>query len=172
MDEAAQFVRSAASAGLPVLGVCFGHQLVGAAYGGQVRVNPLGWEVGTVDVALTDAGRGDPLFADLPPTLSVNQSHRDEVAVLGPDTRQLATGAQTMNQAIAVGEHVRGVQFHPEMDAGVVRNIIEYRRKILEADAAARPGSRSIDERERGTRDTPDAEAVLRNFLRHFVARA
>ena len=79
MDDAAAFVRAIADAGVPVLGVCFGHQLVGYAYGGRVRKNPNGWEVGTVDVELTDEGARDPLFAGLPRRIFVNQSHRDEV---------------------------------------------------------------------------------------------
>jgi GMP synthase (glutamine-hydrolysing) len=163
MDEAAATVRRAEEAGVPVLGVCFGHQLIGYAFGGRVRRNPNGWEVGTVEVALTDDGRRDPLFTGLAPLLRVNQSHQDEVADLGR-ARQLATGARTSHQAIAVGEHVRGVQFHPEMDGAVVRRLIEHRRHLLHGDPAE-----TVDDMLARTGDTPDAEAVLRNFVRHFV---
>jgi GMP synthase (glutamine-hydrolysing) len=162
MDDAAATVREAGDAGVPVLGVCFGHQLVGYAYGGQVRRNPNGWEVGTVEVELTDEGKRDALFAGLRPRLCVNQSHQDEVADLGR-ARRLATGTRTSNQAIAVGDHVRGVQFHPEMDGVVVRRLIEHRRLVLSGDGE------TVDEMLARTVDTPDAEAVLRNFVRYFV---
>jgi GMP synthase (glutamine-hydrolysing) len=165
MEDAAAQVRSAADAGVPVLGVCFGHQLIGHAFGGRVRANPNGWEVGTVEVELTDEGASDPLFAGLPRRLRVNQSHRDEVGELGAGARRLAAGSHTPNQAIAVGEHVRGVQFHPEMDAQVVRRIIAHRRLILAAGMCVDTALARAD-------DTPDAERVLRNFVEHFVKAA
>ncbi|HXU73277.1 MAG TPA: gamma-glutamyl-gamma-aminobutyrate hydrolase family protein [Polyangia bacterium] len=173
MDDAATFVRAADDAGVPVLGVCFGHQLVGYAYGGRVRKNPNGWEVGTVDVELTDEGARDPLFAGLGRRIFVNQSHRDEVGTLGPTTRVLAAGAHTTHQAIAIGTHVRGVQFHPEMDAGVIQRIIAHRRAILTNDAVARArAGYCIDTLIARATNTPDAERVLTNFVRNFIAKS
>jgi GMP synthase (glutamine-hydrolysing) len=173
MDDAAEFVRRAEDAGVPVLGVCFGHQLIGYAYGGRVRQNPNGWEVGTVDVELTDEGADDPLFTGLPRRLRVNQSHRDELGTLGPRARRLAGSAHTETQAIAVGEHVRGVQFHPEMDGFVIQRIIEHRRILLSDDARLRcRASFCVDERIRASGDTPDAERVIKNFVEHFVRRS
>jgi GMP synthase (glutamine-hydrolysing) len=173
MDDAAAFVRKADDAGVPVLGVCFGHQLVGYAYGGRVRQNPNGWEVGTVEVELTDDGARDPLFAGLGPRLRVNQSHRDEVGLLGPTTRVLAAGAHTPHQAIAVGDHVRGVQFHPEMNAPVIQRIIAHRRMILSDDAVRRcRAGYCVDTLIAGSTDTPDAERVLVNFVEQFVKKA
>jgi GMP synthase (glutamine-hydrolysing) len=173
MDDAAAFVRQASDAGVPVLGVCFGHQLVGYAFGGRVRQNPNGWEIGTVDVEITDDGAGDPLFRGLPRRLRVNQSHRDEVGELGAGTRVLAASPHTPHQAIAVGEHVRGVQFHPEMNAPVVRRIIAHRRTLLAADAERRArAGYCVDRLIAGTVDTPDAERVLVNFVEHFIRRA
>jgi GMP synthase (glutamine-hydrolysing) len=172
MDDAAAFVRDADDAGVPVLGVCFGHQLVAYAYGAKVRRNPRGWEVGTVDVDLTDAGARDPLFAGVPLRLRVNQSHQDEVDVgsLGGELVRLAGSAHTETQAIAAGDHVRGVQFHPEMDAAVIRRIIAHRRMILADDARARcRAGFCVDERIAASGDCPEAEHVLRNFLGNFV---
>ena len=172
MDQAAEFIRRAADAGVPVLGVCFGHQLLGYAYGGRVRMNPNGWEVGTVEVELNERGRRDPLFDGLPDRLHVNQSHRDEVETLGPDVERLASSALTETQALAVGAHVRGVQFHPEMDGKVVRRIMLHRRLILADDFALRKRPHSIDDLIGRSSDTPDAERVLANFARHFVQAA
>jgi GMP synthase (glutamine-hydrolysing) len=169
MDEAACTVRQAACAGVPTLGVCFGHQLIGYAFGGRVRENPNGWEVGTVEVELTEEGRRDPLFDGMPALLRVNESHQDEVSELG-EARRLAGGAHTANQALAVGDQVRGVQFHPEMDGVVIRRLIEHRRKILTDDATKRGHSHTVDDLLGRSSDAPESEQVLRNFVRHFVA--
>jgi len=174
MEDAADFVRGVADAGLPVLGVCFGHQLIGRAFGGQVRINPRGWEVGTTRIMLTDAGRRDPLFDGLPDEIEVNQSHRDEVCPLGEGARRLAEGAHCENQSIAVGEHVRGVQFHPEMNGVVIRRLITHRERVLAADADAR--GRGEEARAPAllakSGDTPLAERVIDNFIRNFINHA
>ena len=174
MEDAAGWVRDAATAGVPVLGVCFGHQLLGRAFGGAVRRSPRGWEAGTHAVELTDEGQRDPLFTGLGPRLVVNQSHRDEVATLGEGVRRLATGEHSENQALAAGDHVRGVQFHPEMSGPVIRRIIEHRRAILEGDCLehGRPVEHHPESLLTRIKDTPDAENVVRNFVKHFAARA
>ena len=173
MEEAAETVRRAHAAGVPTLGVCFGHQLVAYAFGARVRMNPNGWEFGTHDVDLTDDGADDPLFVGLPRRVRVNQSHRDEVWELGQTIRRLAGSAHTETQAIAVGEHTRGVQFHPEMSGKVVRRIIEYRRPILEDDLTCRGRCRTqLGRLVESSTDTPHGEQVLRHFLERFVKAA
>ncbi len=172
MDDAAGFVRDAAAAGVAVLGVCFGHQLAAHAYGAQVRRNPNGWEAGTHEVELTLDGQHDLLFEHSPPRFSVNQSHRDEIGELSAQVKQLARGDHTETQALAVGEHVRGVQFHPEMNGAIIRRLIEHRRQILSDEAAIRPRCRPVDHLLSNATDTPQAECVLRNFAVHFVKHA
>jgi GMP synthase (glutamine-hydrolysing) len=173
MDDAAEFVRQADDAGVPVLGVCFGHQLISYAFGGRVRQNPNGWEVGSVDIEVTDEGARDPLFVGLPRRLRVNQSHRDEVELLGPRARVLATGPHTAHQSVAVGDHVRGVQFHPEMDAPVIRRVMAHRRMILADDARRRRRANfCVDTLIAHASDCPDGERVLINFVEQFVRKA
>jgi GMP synthase (glutamine-hydrolysing) len=174
MHDAAGFIREVAEAGTPVLGVCFGHQLIGCAWGGSVRKNPKGWEAGTTTVELTEEGRRDPLFDGLPPTLDVNMSHRDEVCPLGPGVRHLARGGRCEYQAIAVGEHVRGVQFHPEMNGGVIQRIIRHRMDLLAEDAVAtgRADEGHPDRLLARSGDTPHGEGVVTNFIRHFIDHA
>lgn len=170
MHEARAFVLDAVRLGVPLLGVCFGHQLLGWALGGRVRVNPTGWEAGTLAVKLTDEGRGDPLFAGLPEKLHVNQSHRDELDTIGPGVRRLAYSPRSTIQAIAFADHVRGVQFHPEMNGAAIRHLISQRRDVLRADAEAHAMPQNHPDRLLArAADTPLAERVLMNFVDHFA---
>ena len=60
-----ELIRDALTEGVPTLGICLGHQLIGAALGGRVTPNPRGQQVGLIPVGWTDAAAGDRLFGGL-----------------------------------------------------------------------------------------------------------
>ncbi len=124
MERAAKKVVSAGLEGLPVLGVCFGHQLIAHGLGTRVVPNPKGKELGTCEVELTEAGRNDPLFQGAGPTLFVQETHEDMVEALPRGATLLATNGACPVQAFAHGT-MRGVQFHPEMNAASIRATLE-----------------------------------------------
>jgi GMP synthase (glutamine-hydrolysing) len=149
-------LQSAIRAGTPVLGLCFGHQLLGQALGGRVTANPRGREMGTVALAVT---RSDPLLGGAGTTFSVNASHVDSVVELPPGAERLASTELEPNAAVRFGQRAWGVQFHPEFDATVMREYIETRRDALASeglDPAALLGSAG---------DTPAARALVSSFL-------
>lgn len=164
LDDAADLVVRAHDLGVPVLGVCFGHQLIGYAFGARVITNPKGYEIGTRTVELTDAGHADPIFAGVRPRFATNLTHFDVVVDPPARVRQLARNGMTELQAIAVGDHVRGVQFHPEFDGAIMRAYIDARRAevrdhdpdVLRAEAS----------------DCPESEHIVRNFRVSFVGRS
>jgi GMP synthase (glutamine-hydrolysing) len=163
MDAAADYLLDAART-RPVLGVCFGHQLLARALGGRVEKNPRGREAGTGEVRLTDAGARDPLFRGVPRTLAVQQTHEDHVPELPPGAALLAENDFSPVQAFAAGDAVRCVQFHPEMDAERSRFLTELRRERLDRQAPG--GSRQVLA---SIRASPDAERVLHNWVEAFV---
>jgi GMP synthase (glutamine-hydrolysing) len=121
--------------GTPVLGVCFGLQLLARAAGGAVVVNPRGREIGTVRVQLTDAGRRDPLFAWAgKESIEVQATHCDAVDPLPPGATVLAGNQNCVAQAVRFSEEVAGVQFHPELSAEAMRDLIFSREEKLEEE--------------------------------------
>jgi len=148
---------------VPVLGVCFGHQLLAQALGGEVERNPRGPEVGTREVQLTDEGRRDPLFAGLESPLLVQENHEDHVPAPPPGATVLARNGHAPVQAFAAGR-IRAVQFHPEFDAARSRVLCEEAREGLER---ARPGLGA--EALASIRETPAAARVLGNWVRAYV---
>ena len=121
--------------GTPVLGVCFGHQLLARAAGGDVVVNPKGREIGTVRVQLTLAGRRDPLFAwAAAAEIEVHATHCDAVDPLPPSATLLASNENCAAQAFRLSETVAGVQFHPELWAEAMRDLILSRRDTLASE--------------------------------------
>lgn len=159
MLEAADRMLEASAAGTPVLGVCFGHQLLAARLGGQVQVNPRGLELGTVQITLTETGRQDPLFEGFPPSAAVQATHFDEVAQTPPGSQVLATNDACPIQAFGVGATLRGVQFHPEMNRIEVAYCISHE-----------PSLSAITRQQRleAAHDTPWGVRLLRNFVSQF----
>ena len=95
----------------PILGICFGHQLIGAAYGSEVV--DLGHTVREFkEVKLVGS---DPLFEGLPSSIRVSESHRQALTRVPQGFRLLAESATS--QVEAIGHQTRpiyGLQFHPE----------------------------------------------------------
>lgn len=171
MEGAVELIRHAYSERVPLLGVCFGHQLIGAAFGGSVIANPAGWEMSSYELEVHHA---DPLFDGLPDRFTANFSHRDIIdpATLSPlnGVTVLASNEAAAVQVVAAGPSVRGVQFHPEMTGAIVSAYIEARAQALAEDAEAR-GDAEAHPAPRLARavDSPAGEQVFRNFLRHWI---
>ncbi len=152
-ERAAAWLREAVATGTPLLGICYGHQLLAHALGGRVGRNPRGREIGTVALELHAAARQDALLGGLPAQLKVQATHVESVLELPPGARLLASSAIDPHQAFACAERAWGVQFHPEFDAEVVRTYLEVRREEIRGEGID-PESleRAIEESCHGTR--------------------
>ena len=146
-----------AVAGIPVLGVCYGHQLVAHALGGVVGRNPAGRQIGTQAVTL-DATGPDPLLSDLPPRIEVQVSHQESVLTPPPNTVVLGCTAGDPHHVLRFGEQAWGVQFHPEFDADIVRGYLQGRRDAIQAEGLG------VDALIDQVHDTPWGPRLLRRF--------
>jgi GMP synthase (glutamine-hydrolysing) len=157
-ENTARWLARAVALDKPVLGICYGHQLLAHALGGEVRHNPRGREIGTVDVKLNSNAKADPLFGRFSELLHLPVSHLQSVVRLPPRASVLATTALDPHQVIRYGALAWGVQFHPEFDANIVRAYIDAAR-----DDMAREG---LDHEAiwHSATDTADGTFVLRRF--------
>jgi GMP synthase (glutamine-hydrolysing) len=121
----AWWLRNVCPASVPVLGLCYGHQIIADAWGGIVDYHPRGREVGTVDIELTAAGKRDPLLGCLPEKFPGHVFHAQTVLTLPPAARLLAGNAFEPHHAFVLRDNIWGVQFHPEFTAGIMRAYIE-----------------------------------------------
>ena len=115
-----ELIREAVAGGLPTLGICLGHQLIGTALGGRVTPNPLGQQVGLLPVGWTDAADDDPLFAGLATPRRGVQWNYDLVVDPPADATILARTDEGEIQVLRYGQTAWGVQLHPEVDETVV----------------------------------------------------
>ncbi len=117
----------------PYLGLCLGHQLLADALGGKCgKLDPP--EIGVLDIELTDAGRRDPIFADMPDTQRALQWHSVQVTEAPDNCTILAQSNVCANQAMRVGENAWSMQYHVEVEPDTVENwsaIPAYRSALV-----------------------------------------
>jgi GMP synthase (glutamine-hydrolysing) len=160
-ERTADWLREAVDAGTPVLGICYGHQLLAHALGGEVDYNPSGREMGTVAVDLHPQAGEDPLFAPLPARFEVQVSHLQSVLRPPAGATVLARSQQDHCQAFRWRDHAWGLQFHPEFSVGHMRGYVHARRDALQREGQCHRRMAN------NVKPTPQARGVLRRFARH-----
>lgn len=153
-ERTAEWLARCVRAEVPVLGICYGHQLLAHAMGGTVDFHPGGLEIGTVPLHLASAAQDDPLFAGMPEQFPVQVIHRQSALQLPPGAVRLAANAHEPHQAFRIGRCAWGVQFHPEFDAAAMRGYVQAQAPHLDdPDAIAAQ-----------VRPTPEAASLLGRF--------
>ncbi|MCJ1433378.1 hypothetical protein MMC27_002738 [Xylographa pallens] len=108
-----------------IIGVCFGHQIVGRAMGVKVGRSDRGWEASVCEVELT--ARGRKIFGK--DKLSINQMHKDIVFTYPPGVEPLGSSHRCEVQGMLIPKRVITIQGHPEFNADIVSELLEARHK-------------------------------------------
>ncbi len=126
-----EWIREATKHHIGILGICYGHQLLGKALGGKSDFNPNGKEIGTVTILTNPQIKKDPLFKDAPATFNANVTHLQSVLTLPEGAEVLGYNSHDNHQIVRYGQRIWGVQFHPEYDVEIINSYIDEQRKEL-----------------------------------------
>lgn len=151
-----EIIRKGQKRGIPMLGICFGHQVIASALGGKVIRNPLDWEVGSHMIALNETGRLNKLFTGIPDPFIGYETHEDVVSELPAGAELLAENDKGI-QAFKFGDTIYGVQFHPEFTWEIMCDYSDLRKAQgirVDCDEVIK---------------TTHGVEILNNFIKYFV---
>ncbi|KAK4337622.1 hypothetical protein RND71_042109 [Anisodus tanguticus] len=112
-----------------VLGICFGHQVLCRALGGKVGKANNGWDIGLRKLSIVKDFSTHIFLSDLeleiPPALSIIECHQDEVWEVPKGAEIVAISEKTNVEMFTMGDHILGIQGHPEYTKDILYNLID-----------------------------------------------
>ncbi|KFI32087.1 glutamine amidotransferase [Haematobacter massiliensis] len=148
------FIRAVKEAHVPMVGICFGHQIIAQALGGRVEKFSGGWSVGPQDYDFGDR------------TVTLNAWHQDQVVERPVGAQVVASSGFCDNAALAYGDDILTVQAHPEFDGTVTQGLIDHRSGSVPGDRVAAALSRLAD-----SADTKRGSALLADRIADFLTQ-
>jgi len=152
-----EFVRKAYAANVPLVGICFGHQLIAQALGGKVEKFKGGWSIGGVDYP----------FGGQDGDLKLLAWHQDQVIEKPAEAEVVSATPFCQYAALVYGDKAFTVQPHPEFSTAYVRDLVEARREILPAEV-----TEHADDLTGAETDAPRIAGMIIDFFQRRAAQA
>ena len=153
------FIRSANSKKTPMVGICFGHQIIAKALGGTVEKFEGGWAIGRQEYSFDTLG-----------LLHLNAWHQDQVTSLPPDAKPVAHNDFCANAALVYGNHILTIQPHPELTNPIIAEYVRIRRE--EPTYPEDLMTRAMAKTEKPTDEAIAAGEIARFLLAAHAARS
>lgn len=155
-ERAAAWLAEAHPTGIPMLGVCYGHQLIAHALGGRVGPNPNGRRMGSLKVHIVEPA--DPLLGGFAPCRYFQATHVEAVLEPPPGAKIIARGEGDEHHGLYFGRSSWGLQFHPEFNIDIMDCYIRSRAAVLTGEGIY------TDHLLSSLRPTPSGGEVLDRF--------
>ena len=157
------FIREVAAAGIPMIGVCFGHQIMAEAMGGKVVKSDLGWKVGLKHY---DVDQSYDWMVDQSDSIGIHAWHQDQVVELPPTAEVFLSAEDCPYAGLSYAGTMMSVQAHPEIERDYERALLDMFGGKLVPDDVTREAKSTLEGEE-----YPDTHVLARWFAEFFLSR-
>nr|WP_318381699.1 glutamine amidotransferase [uncultured Enterobacter sp.] len=162
-ERTAGWIKEAVAFDVPVFGVCYGHQLMAHALGGDVDYHPRGLEFGCRNVVLNAAAIDDPLLDGFPPQFPAHLTHMQTITRLPEGAVALASSDHDAHQIVRYSSNAYSTQFHPEFTPEIARSMINLRAESL------REAGKDPEQLLQAITTATEASAILTRFIEKHI---
>lgn len=155
-----EYVRTLDRCRKPLVGICFGHQIVAKALGGETALARGGWGVG---IAASEVIKPAAFMQPPLEEFGLVVSHRDQVTCLPPGATLHASSEHCPHSLFTVASHILSLQGHPEFEPGYSRALMDMRRELI-GEKTWEDGVLSLDHKSH--------RREIARWILNFVARA
>jgi GMP synthase-like glutamine amidotransferase len=155
-----RFVQDLHAARTPFVGVCFGHQVLAQALGGEVSKSDFGWGIGVHEMHILQP---EPWMQPEQKDFKLQYMHADQVQRMPEGSALLASAAHCPVAMFRVGETMLGIEGHPEFPAAYEEALLLARRERI--------GAERVDTALKSL-DTPTDEKIAGRWIANFIERA
>ena len=124
------FIRAAHDSDIPLIGVCFGHQIIAHALGGHAAKSDRGWGLGVCEVGLHD----HPDWMPDDDSIRLIHIHQDQVETLPPGAQLIGSNWFCPHAMFVIGDNVLCVQGHPEFTIDYIDSLMEVRADLFDPE--------------------------------------